>query len=183
MSDVPPPLDPRRDPGDAWVYGPNGVRYWGRFGAAGLLAVDVDRGVLLQHRALWSHHGGTWGIPGGALHLGESAQVGALREAREEAGVPADAVIPFATTVLDREVWRYTTVLARVIRPFESVAGDAESLALEWVAVDEVASRNLHPSFASAWPGLLRQVRDELGQTASTCESPHTDSVPQARTE
>ena len=87
-----PPLPPEhlRDPGDAWVEGPNGSRYWGRFGAAGLLVVDRERGVLLQHRAGWSHFGGTWGLPGGARKLGESAVDGALREAGEEAGVRSE---------------------------------------------------------------------------------------------
>ena len=74
----PEPGEPRRphgprDPGDAWVEAPDGQRYWGRFGAAGLLALDADRGVLLQHRVGWSHFGGTWALPGGARHQGEDA--------------------------------------------------------------------------------------------------------------
>lgn len=64
-----PPHGPR-DPGDAWVVAPSGERYWGRFGAAGLLAIDPERGVLLQHRVSWSHFGDTWGLPGGARHAG-----------------------------------------------------------------------------------------------------------------
>lgn len=137
---------------------PTGERYWGRFGAAGLLALDAQRGVLLQHRALWSHHGGTWGIPGGALLSGEQAADGALREAAEEAGVPADALVPFATSVVDRDVWRYTTVLARVERPFVPVAGDAESLELAWVPVTQVNELELHPAFREAWPHLQRML-------------------------
>ena len=46
----PPARTGPRDPGDAWVEGDSG-RFWGRFGAAGVLAYDPDRGVLLQHRA------------------------------------------------------------------------------------------------------------------------------------
>src|SRR5665647_3205222 len=53
--------------------------------------------VLLQHRALWSDQGGTWGVPGdgiltgpqrtaGALRPGEDPVAGALRESEEEAG-------------------------------------------------------------------------------------------------
>jgi 8-oxo-dGTP diphosphatase len=153
-SSVPPRLSSRRDPGDAWVESSTGEKYWGRYGAAGLLVHAPERGVLLQHRAVWSHHGGTWGVPGGALHQGESPSDGALREANEEAGVPADAVVPFATDVLDRGIWAYTTVLARTTRPFEPYAGDAESLDLQWVAVDDVAALALHPAFAAAWPRL-----------------------------
>jgi ADP-ribose pyrophosphatase YjhB (NUDIX family) len=37
------------------------------FGAAGVLVWNrTTDSVLLQLRAEWSHHGGTWGIPGGA---------------------------------------------------------------------------------------------------------------------
>lgn len=157
-SSIPPRLPLDRDPGDAWVEAPTGERYWGRFGAAGLLAHDACRGVLLQHRALWSHHGGTWGIPGGALLSGEQPAAGALREAGEEAGVPADALVPFATSVVDRDVWRYTTVLARVERPFVPVAGDAESLELAWVPLPQVDELELHPGFREAWPHLLRML-------------------------
>lgn len=143
-----------RDPGDAWVYSETGQRYWGRFGAAGLVAVDPHRGILLQHRAEWSHHGGTWGIPGGALHEGELPAVGALREAAEEAGVPADAVAPLFTSVLELGFWRYTTLVARVTDPFDPVIADAESLELRWVPIDDVDALPLHHGFAASWPGL-----------------------------
>ena len=143
-----------RDPGDAWVEGPAGERYWGRFGAAGLLVQGPGEQVLLQHRATWSHHGGTWGIPGGALHRDESPLAGALREAHEEAGVPADGVTPVATFVADRVIWRYTTVLVRAEQAFTPVAGDAESLELRWVDANEVDALDLHPAFGRAWPRL-----------------------------
>lgn len=132
----------------------SGEKYWGRFGAAGLLAFDPRRGVLLQHRVGWSHFGGTWGLPGGALHEGESPLRGALREAQEEAGIPDGAVRARFASVLDLGVWSYTTVIADVLDPFEPVISDPESLALEWVPVDEVDQRPLHPGFGSAWPAL-----------------------------
>ena len=144
-----------RNSGDAWVIGRSGERFWGRFGAAGLLAVDPVRGVLLQHRVQWSHHGGTWALPGGARHEGESAVRAALREAHEEAGVPAPAVRPWVTSVVDRGVWSYTTVVAEVTTPFQETITDPESLELAWLPLDEVAHRPLHPGFAESWPGLL----------------------------
>ncbi|MCM3696351.1 NUDIX domain-containing protein [Microbacterium oleivorans] len=147
------PLGPR-DPGDAWVLADSGEKYWGRFGAAGLLAHDPARGILLQHRVSWSHFGGTWGIPGGARHEGESATDAAIRESQEEAGVPGDALRPLFTSVLDRDVWTYTTLVATVERPFEPVIADPESYALEWVPVDRVDGMPLHPGFAGSWPAL-----------------------------
>ncbi len=149
------PLPPHpRDPGDAWVEAPTGERYWGRFGAAGLLVLDKQDRVLLQHRAEWSHHGGTWGLPGGARHQGESAIDGALREAAEEAGVPRESVASRALSVLDRGVWTYTTVIADDVTPFEPVISDTESIGLEWVPVGEVGDYPLHPGFASSWQML-----------------------------
>jgi len=141
------------------VIAPSGEKYWGRFGAAGLLAFDPERGILLQHRVSWSHFGGTWGLPGGALHADENAIAGAVREAQEEAGVPDGSVRPRFTSVLDLDIWSYTTVVADVVRPFEPVISDPESVALEWVPVDEVESRPLHPGFGSAWPVLRELLR------------------------
>ena len=43
---------------------------------------------MIQLRSGWSHEGGTWSCPGGALELGEEPLDGALREASEEVGLP-----------------------------------------------------------------------------------------------
>lgn len=160
MTIVPPePGEPRRphgprDPGDAWVEGPAGERYWGRYGAAGLLALDPERGVLLQHRVSWSHFGDTWALPGGARHHGESAADGALREAREEAGVPRGAVARRFESVFDAGYWTYTTLVADVVEPFEPVISDPESHELAWVPVERVTDLPLHPGFAASWERL-----------------------------
>lgn len=155
----PTPGEPRRptgprDAGDAWVVAPTGERYWGRFGAAGLLAVDPERGVLLQHRVSWSHFGDTWALPGGARHEGESACDAALREAAEEAGVPDASIRPRVLSVLDLGYWSYTTLVGDVATPFEPTISDPESRELAWVPVDEVARHPLHPGFAASWERL-----------------------------
>ncbi|WIB78847.1 NUDIX hydrolase [Curtobacterium sp. MCPF17_002] len=160
MPDTTPPGPPAgpRDPGDAWAVGPDGTKAWGRFGAAGLLVDDGTGRVLLQHRVEWSHHGGTWGIPGGARHQGEDAVTGALRESEEEAGVPDDGIDLRHTAVLDLGFWTYTTVVGRASRPFEPVIADRESLELAWVPVDEVDDLPLHPGFGASWPALRAQI-------------------------
>ncbi|KRA22996.1 NTP pyrophosphohydrolase [Microbacterium sp. Root61] len=147
------PLGPR-DPGDAWVVAESGERFWGRFGAAGLLALDPERGVLLQHRVSWSHFGDTWALPGGARHEHESARDGALREAAEEAGVPPTAIVSRFSSVLDLDVWTYATLVGDVVTPFEPVISDPESHALAWVPIDEIDALPLHPGFAASWVGL-----------------------------
>lgn len=143
-----------------------GRRHWGLHGAAGLLLVrdgvdarEVPRPeVVLQHRALWSDHGGTWGVPGGALAPGESAVEGAVREAVEEAGLDPTAISVFDTVLLDHGTWSYTTVLARATGPQDPRPTDPESLDIGWVPVDEVADRPLLPAFADAWPDLRGRI-------------------------
>ncbi|MCU1541647.1 MAG: hydrolase, partial [Arthrobacter sp.] len=148
-----------RDPGDAWVEGDRG-RFWGRFGSAGLLVHDPAKGVLLQHRALWSDNGGTWGLPGGALHQGEEAVHGALREAQEEAAVPPESVRVLFTSVFDVGYWTYTTVAVEVVEQFDPAISDPESLELQWVPLDLVGDKDLHPGFGAAWPELYRRLLD-----------------------
>ncbi|BDZ47393.1 NUDIX domain-containing protein [Naasia aerilata] len=150
--------------GDEWVELPDGRRFWGRYGAAGLLVAHPEAGVLLQHRAGYSHFGGTWGLPGGARHQDESPVQAAVREAGEEAGVPAGALQLRLASRLELPPWSYTTVVATVEEPFVPVIGDAESIALRWVPDDEVDSLPLHPGFADSWPMLrgLLGVRPTL---------------------
>ena len=153
-----PRLPAQRDSGDAWVYSPDGRKYWGLFGAAGLLVHHPDRGVLLQHRAVWSHFGDTWGLPGGARHENETALDAALREAREEAGVPAHLLTVKFTSRFDLGFWSYTTVVVEAAEAFEPVIGDLESIALRWVPADEVELLALHPGFAASWPALRARI-------------------------
>src|SRR5438093_12474163 len=78
--------------GNGWVGCDQDHRHWGKHGAAGLLIWAPDSSgrplVLLIRRAGWSHHGGTWGPPGGARDSHESPAEAAVREAAEECGAP-----------------------------------------------------------------------------------------------
>ncbi len=114
--------------------------------------------VLLQHRAEWSHFGGTWGLPGGARHEHESAVDAAVREANEEAGVPSDVLDVRFTSVLDLGFWSYTTVVADARARFEPIVADRESIELRWVPADDVGGMPLHPRFAEAWPALAARI-------------------------
>jgi len=156
-----------RHPGDGWVTCDQGHRHWGLQGAAGLLLARRAHGggldsVVLQHRALWSDQGGTWGFPGGALAPGESAEQGALREAAEEAGIPAMAVRLLGAEVLDHGRWTYTTVLAEAISAFQPAATDAESLEVRWVRAADVESLPLLAAFGAAWPRLRALLDEEV---------------------
>jgi 8-oxo-dGTP diphosphatase len=157
-----------RGDGDGWVIAASGAHYWGRHGAAGLLLraprPDGSAAVLLQHRAPWSHQGGTWGLPGGARDSHETPEEAAVREAHEEAGLHADALVVRTSVVTaefgsaeDGDYWSYTTVIADAVAELETIP-NRESAELRWVAVDAVADLLLHPGFAASWPCL----RDRL---------------------
>lgn len=148
-----------RGDGNGWIRCGRGHRHWGRYGAAGLLITDGTR-VVLQHRAVWTHDGGTWAFPGGARDAHEDVVTAALREAAEEAGLDPASVAPMGEWVDDHGGWSYTTVLARALVELELHADHHESDEVRWWAMDEVSELPLHRGFASAWPHL----RDLLEQ-------------------
>jgi 8-oxo-dGTP diphosphatase len=150
--------------GNGWVECALGHRHWGRFGAAGLLITDGTR-VVLQHRAPWTHDGGTWALPGGARDSDEDVLTAALREAAEEAALDPSSVAPTDEWVDDHGGWSYTTVLARAITEVQVHAANAESLDVRWWGIDEVRALPLHRGFAKAWPSL-RELLVRDGGTA-----------------
>ncbi|MFV9634743.1 NUDIX hydrolase [Mycobacterium neumannii] len=154
-----------RGDGDGWVVS-QGQAYWGRYGAAGLLLRAPGRDgapvVLLQHRAAWSHQGDTWGLPGGARDSHETPEQAAIREAHEEAGLPAEQltvrkVVETKIVASDGVSWSYSTVIADAQEMLHTVP-NRESAELRWVAVDDVAKLPLHPGFAASW----QRLRDEF---------------------
>lgn len=159
--------------GNGWSAGPNGLRLWGRFGAAGLLAFTRDGRVLMQHRADWTSQPLTWGLPGGARDSHESAEETALRESFEETGITGEDV-----TVLHEEItsgpfledsdrpdlagnWTYSTVYAFTEDPLDTVPNE-ESLALVWIPIAEIEDLELHPGFRASWENGVRQTLERL---------------------
>ncbi|MFD3812884.1 NUDIX domain-containing protein [Rhodococcus sp. NPDC058639] len=169
-----------RGDGDGWAVGPDGDKRWGRHGAAGLLLraplPDGTPAVLLQHRAAWSHQGGTWALPGGARDSHESTVDAAVREAHEEAGIEVTALAVRAVRVTSGSEggWTYTTVVADAAAPLDTTL-NGESTELRWVPEEQVGEMPLHAGFAEAWPALrTRPVRmlldtaNVLGSTGPT---------------
>lgn len=157
-----------RKPGDGWVECGCGARHWGLNGAAGLFLIrrapaGEPAAVALQHRALWSHHGGTWAVPGGAIMDGESAQDAALRESFEEAGVLPNTVRVIGQHVLTHPHWSYTTIVAQQVVDQELSPTDNESLEISWVAIADLGSPEypLLDAFEAALPSLLEIAQND----------------------
>ena len=156
------PKENVHQPGDGWVQCNCGRRHWGHNGAAGVLLARRDEAtgrvthVVMQHRALWSAEGGTWGIPGGAISDGESAVEGALRESFEEANITSEDIDVVGAYREDHGNWCYTTVFA-FEKPEHSVdpcAHDDESMEIKWVPIDDVPKLKLLTAMRTDWPSF-----------------------------
>lgn len=163
------PKENVHQPGDGWVQCDCGRRHWGYNGAAGVLLArrDHETGrvthVVMQHRALWSAEGGTWGIPGGAICDGESAIEGALRESFEEANITSEDIDVVGAYCEDHGNWRYTTVFAfeKPGHRVEPCAHDDESMEIKWVPIDDVSKLKLLTAMRTDWPSFRARL-DEL---------------------
>ncbi|MCW2876787.1 MAG: hypothetical protein JWQ95_887 [Sphaerisporangium sp.] len=144
--------------GNGWAVCGRGHRHWGLHGASGLLAVHYDAEgtphVLMQKRSLWSHHGGTWGVPGGALDSHEDAVTGAMREALEEAALRGDGLRVLGVYTDDHGGWSFQTVIAEADALFPASPANSESTEMRWLPADEVSDETLHPGFAETWPEI-----------------------------
>ncbi len=139
--------------GDGWIDCECGSKHWGLHGAAGLLLIRAGS-LLLQHRAPWVHNGDTWGIPGGARDSHESVAEAAIREAIEEIGIAENLLTPLQIHCDDHGGWRYDTLIAHAYPDLIAHEMNDESREVRWIAYEDVADYELHPSFAASWPEL-----------------------------
>lgn len=169
-ADGEPPSEEAKDnvhqPGDGWVDCPCGHRHWGHNGASGVLLARRDpttgriTDVLLQHRALWSAEGGTWGAPGGATADGESPLEGALRESFEEANIRPEDIDVVGAYLESHGAWGYTTVFA-FEKPGHTVipqANDDESLEVRWIPLESVQDLTLLTAMRNDWDGFVARL-------------------------
>ncbi len=148
--------------GNGWVRCALGHQHWGRFGAAGILVTDGDS-VLLQHRAVWTHEGGSWAVPGGARDSHETPTDAALREATEETSLDTRDLDLVGDWVEDHGGWSYTTIIATTTNTRDVHPANAESTAVSWWSIAEVETLVLHRGFAAAWPRLREAIAGSPG--------------------
>lgn len=138
---------------DQWTVCESDHVHWGAYGAAGLLLSYAPNGeprsYLLQQRSKSVDHGGTWGMPGGAMRKGESPEGTARREAEEEIG----PLPPYRVTGIDAQDcgggWNFYIVSATVDKPFDAFCV-RETDATGWFTREDMRSLKLHPDF-SKW--------------------------------
>ena len=143
---------------------PGGAEHWGPAGAAGL-ALWSDGGsgaLLLQKRALRTHQGGTWSVPGGALEVGENVCEAAIRETSEETTIDLTGldVLGEVVDVCGRAncAWRYTTVVAVVPGRPAASPGSWESERLCWTERTDLRAAQEGTGGPALHAGLLRAL-------------------------
>jgi ADP-ribose pyrophosphatase YjhB (NUDIX family) len=137
--------------GDGFVVAGDGQPRWGRYGAAGVLVRHVDgddHWYFLARRSEYTHRGGTWAIPGGALNEGETPLDGALREFDEEIGVALVDHVVADVHESDHGGWSYWTVIVDVKERFpEPTRLHWETADVRWVRRDELNEFELFDAF------------------------------------
>jgi 8-oxo-dGTP diphosphatase len=138
--------------GDGFIVAADGQPRWGRFGAAGVLVRHVDgddHWYFVARRSEYTHRGGTWAIPGGALDEGETPLDGALREFAEEIGIELADHIVAEVHQGDHGGWSYWTVVVDVTERFpEPTSLQWETADARWVKREELLELELFDAFA-----------------------------------
>ena len=118
-----------------------GERSTGRRAAADAVVFDGDGRVLLQRRADF----GVWGLPGGAVEVGETLEQAVRREVKEETGFDVEVVrlvgaysVPAGTTVHypSGDVVHYVSLTFECRIVGGRAETDEESTAMAWFRPD-----------------------------------------------
>lgn len=118
----------------------------------GSVATDDQGRILLCKRAIEPRKG-WWTLPAGYLETGESAEVGARREAWEEAGAKLELDRLLAIYSIERISQVQLMYRARLTNP-DTIAPGPESEALKLVAFEDIPWAEL------AFPSVTWALRD-----------------------
>lgn len=138
--------------GDGFIPLADGSRRWGRYGAAGVLLrhrSDDGDWYFLALRSGFTHKGGTWALPGGAIDLHETPEEAAVREFVEEIGIALDRYEVAHVYEDDHGGWSYWTVVVDVDDRFDAPpAFGWETEDARWVRADALDELPLFDAFA-----------------------------------
>jgi 8-oxo-dGTP diphosphatase len=129
----------------------------------------IRNGKILLEKRINEPGRGKWSIPGGIVELGESLEQTVVRETREETGLfvskPEPIDVVNQVTLDENGKTKYHFVIIDYFVKLESGAPKAASDAaeLEWVAFEEVESRDLTKSFK----GFFQKNRMRLEKMSS----------------
>lgn len=123
---------------------------------------DGNPAILLLRRAVEPGLG-AWDLPAGYLEPGESAEEGALRETREEAGLDVE-LVRLVGVYASREANAVSTIYLARPSAGQDVRTDAESSDHAWVRRDEMATWLPRMAFASMAVALGDWAEHRFGQ-------------------
>ena len=113
-----------------------------------MIVVDQDK-ILIQQRSKTSPGSGFWNFPGGSVEEGESLEIAAIRELKEEANLDVNEE---DITYLGNYAGKYLTIHFFITREFVGkVKINQESDDYQWISVEEfpkyqfVGGGKLHP--------------------------------------
>jgi len=148
-------------PGERWTSCALDHLHWGSNGGAGILfrhaPADVEPRYLLALRSRWVDEPATWGIPGGAIRDGETAEDAARRETIEEVGqLPAHRVVDELVQDCGGG-WPFHFFLADVDSQFDAYS-QRETDATGWFTLAQLRDLPLHPG-ARRWLDEREEAR------------------------
>jgi 8-oxo-dGTP diphosphatase len=128
--------------------------------AAGILFTDGHKMLLLK-RSDEGDHGSTWALPGGKGKDGETDIGTAIRETKEETGLESIPGYRFESIVTQNGRQKFTVFFYRVSSPFD-VKISNEHTDWEWVSLESLRDKDLHPKFEESIPRYLQVIRRKV---------------------
>lgn len=133
--------------------------------AAGILFTDGSS-ILLLKKAGEGDNVGTWGLPGGKAKEGETEIDNAIRETKEETGLPSIPGYRFDSMTTKTNAKKYTAFFYRVPESFD-VKISKEHSAYEWVSFDDLNDFKLHPKLKNNLSDYLHIIRKKTSTNFS----------------
>jgi len=138
--------------------GEGGNRVKGKKGA-GILFTD-GKSVLLLKRSLGTHQA-KWDFPGGGARDGETSIGTAIRETKEETGLDNIPGYRFESFDSSAGKKKFIVFLYRVSEQFDVDVSD-EHDDWEWVFIESLNKKDLHPKVEENMPRYLKAIRKKV---------------------